>query len=93
MKTMRPTVAAAFLLLVASAASAQSGGVSGAIDQQRQDMAIQQEERRREVERQTGTLQRQQERSLDLQLLQRQQPIRPPRAASCPPVRGPLLCN
>lgn len=90
---MRATVAAAILLFLAGAASAQSGGVSGAIDQQRQNLAIQHEQRRQEVERQTGTLQRQQERSLDLQLLQRQQPIRPPGSPSCAPVRGPLLCQ
>ena len=89
---MRLTVAAVLVMIFAEAATAQ-GGLTGAIERQRQDVTTQQGEVRREMERQGGSLQQQQERSLQFQLLQRQQPVPPPVPPNCSQVGGTLACQ
>ena len=89
---MRLTVAAVLVMIFAEVATAQ-GGLTGAIERQRQDVTTQQGEVRREMERQGGSLQQQQERSLQFQLLQRQQPIPPPVPPNCSRVGGTLACQ
>jgi hypothetical protein len=86
---------AAFLLMIlAGAAVAQPGGLTGAIERQRQDATTRQGESRRETERQGESLQQQQERSLQFQLLQRQQqPAAPPVPPNCSRVGSTLACQ
>jgi hypothetical protein len=85
-------VAAVLVMILAEVATAQ-GGLTGAMDRQRQDVTTQQGEVRREMERQGGNLQQQQERSLQFQLLQRQQPVPPPVPPNCSQVGGKLACQ
>ena len=80
-------------MIFAAVVTAQSGGLTGAIERQRQDVTTQQGEVRREMERQGGSLQQQQERSLQFQLLQRQQPVPPPVPPNCSRVGGTLSCQ
>ena len=89
---MRLMVAAALVMILAEVATAQ-GGLTGAIERQRQDVTTQQGEVRREMERQEGSQQQQQERSLQFQLLQRQQPVPPPVPPNCSQVGGTLACQ
>jgi hypothetical protein len=79
--------------LLAGPAAAQQSGLSGVIERQRQDVTTQQGEIRREIERQGGSLQQQQERNLQFQLLQRQQPTPPPVAPNCLQIRGTFGCQ
>jgi hypothetical protein len=90
---MRLTVAAALVMIFAEVATAEPGGLTGAIERQRQDVTTQQGEVRREMERQGGSLQQQQERSLQFQLLQRQQPVPPPVPPNCSRVGATLACQ
>ena len=90
---MRLTVAAVLVMILAEVAIAQTGGLTGAIERQRQDVTTQQGEVRREMERQGGSLQQQQERSLQFQLLQRQQPAPPPVPPNCSQVGVTLACQ
>lgn len=91
---MRLTVAAALVMIFAEVATAETGGLAGAIERQRQDVTTQQGEVRREMERQGGSLQQQQERSLQFQLLQRQQqPAAPPVPPNCSRVGSTLACQ
>ena len=84
----------AFLLMIlAGAAVAQPGGLTGAIERQRQDATTRQGESRRETERQGESLQQQQERSLQFQLLQRQQPAAPPVPPNCARIGSTLACQ
>jgi hypothetical protein len=80
-------------MILAEVAIAQTGGLTGAIERQRQDVTTQQGEVRREMERQGGSLQQQQERSLQFQLLQRQQPVPPPVPPNCSQVGVTLACQ
>jgi hypothetical protein len=89
---MRLIVAAILVAILAGSATAQTG-LTGAIDRQRQDMATQQAETRREIERQQGSLQQQQDQNLQFQLLQRQQPIPPPTLRHCVPIAGTFVCQ
>jgi hypothetical protein len=68
---MRLTIAAVLVAILAGRATAEPSGLMGAIERQRQDLATQQGEMRREMERQGGNLQQQQDRNLQFQLLQR----------------------
>ena len=90
---MRGLLAAMVVTLLAGPATAQQSGLSGAIERQRQDMRTQQGELRRETEQQGGNLQQQQDRNLQFQLLQRQQPTPPPIAPNCLQVRGTFGCQ
>jgi hypothetical protein len=92
---MRLIVAAAILMVMTlvGSASAEPGGLSGAIDRQRQDLTTQQGDARREMERQQGNLQQQQDRNLQFQLLQRQQPITSPAPRNCAQVAGGFVCQ
>lgn len=90
---MRLTVAAVLVMLLAQVATAQTGGLTGAIERQRQGVTTQQGEVRREMERQGGSLQQQQDRNLQFQLLQRQQPVPPPVPPNCPPVGVTFACQ
>ena len=90
---MSLAVAVVIVMIFAEVATAQPGGLTGAIERQRQDVTTQQGEVRREMERQGGSLQQQQERSLQFQLLQRQQPIPPPVPPNCSRVGGTLACQ
>jgi hypothetical protein len=90
---MRWLVAVMAMTLLAGPAGAQEGGLSGAIERQRQDMRTQQGEIRRETERQGGSLQQQQDRNLQFQLLQRQQPSPPPAPPNCVQIRGTFGCQ
>jgi hypothetical protein len=92
MKVMLAVVAVT--LLLAGPAPAEPGGLTGAIERQRQDATTRQGEMRQETERQGGNLQQQQERNLQFQLLQRQQPITPPPVPpNCLQVRGTFACQ
>ena len=90
---MRLIVAAALVMTVAGGATAQPGGLTGAIERQRQDVTTQQGEVRRETERQGGSLQEQQERSLQFQLLQRHQPVPPPVSPNCTQIARTFACQ
>ena len=90
---MRWLLAVMAMMLLVDPAGAQQGGLSGAIERQRQDMKTQQGEIRRETERQGQNLQQQQERNLQFQLLQRQQPTPPPVAPNCLQIRGTFGCQ
>jgi hypothetical protein len=91
MKVMLAVVAVT--LLLAGPAPAEPGGLTGTIERQRLDATTQQGEIRREMERQGGNLQQQQDRNLQFQLLQRQQPITPPVPPNCLQVRGTFACQ
>jgi hypothetical protein len=94
MEAVRLTVAAVLVMLFAEPAPASaSGGLTGALERQRQDMATQQGEVRRETERQSGSLQQQQDRNLQFQLLLRQQPVPPPAPPNCAQVGGGFICR
>jgi hypothetical protein len=88
-------VAIAFLLVaLAGPATAQPDGLSGAIDRQQQNLATQQEQTRRELEHQRGSLQQQQEQSLQFKLLQQQIPLsQQPPLRNCAPVGGVFVCR
>lgn len=90
---MKLTVAAILVMIFAGVTTAQPGGLTGTIERQRQDVMTQQGEVRREMERQGGSLQQQQERSLQFQLLLRQQPVPPPVPPNCSRVGGTLACQ
>jgi hypothetical protein len=90
---MRLIVAAVFVIILAGLATAEPGDLTGAIERQRQAVTTQQGEVRREMERQGESLQQQQERNLQFQLLQRQQPIPPPARANCPQIAGVFACQ
>lgn len=90
---MRLILAAVLVTIFAGLATAEPSGLTGAIERQRQDLATQRSEAQREVERQGGSLQQQQERNLQFQLLQRQQPVPPPVPARCAQVAGALVCQ
>jgi len=93
MEPMRLTVAVVLVTILAGPATAEPGGLTGAIERQRQDLTTQQGEVRREIEQQGRSVQQQQERNLQFQLLQRQQPVSPPAPPRCPQVTGTLLCQ
>jgi hypothetical protein len=96
MDLVRLTVAVVVVvMLVAGLASAsESGGLAGALERQRQDITTLQGEIRRESERQTGSLQQQQDRNLQFQLLLRQQqPLPAPAPLNCAQVSGGLICR
>jgi hypothetical protein len=90
---MRWLLAVMVVTLLASPAAAQQSGLSGAIERQRQDMKTQQGDIRRETERQGGNLQQQQDRNLQFQLLQRQQPTPQPVTPNCVQIRGTFGCQ
>ena len=59
---MRLIVSAVLVMIFTGLApAAESGGLTGALERQRLDLSTQQSEIRREIERQSGSLQRQQE--------------------------------
>jgi hypothetical protein len=89
---MRLLVAVVLAMTLAGSATAQTG-LSGAIDHQRQNMATQQADTRREIERQQGSLQQQQDQNLQFQLLLRQQPVPPPTIRPCAPITGAIVCQ
>ena len=93
MEPMRLTVAAVLGTILAGPATADPGSLTGALERQRQDLTTQQGEVRREIEQQGRSVQQQQERYLQFQLLQRQQPISPPVPPRCSQVTGMLLCQ
>ena len=90
MEPMRLTLAAVLVTMLAGPATAQPGGLTGAIERQRQDLTTQQGEFRREIEQQGRSVQQQQERNLQFQLLQRQQPVPPLVPPNCSRVGGTL---
>ena len=90
---MRWLLAVSLVTFLAGPATAQQSGLSGAIERQRQGITTQQGEIRRETERQGGTLQQQQDRNLQFQLLERQQPTPPPVAPNCLQIRGTFGCQ
>jgi hypothetical protein len=93
MGSMRLTLAAILVTILTGAAIAESGGLTGAIERQRQDVTTQQGEVRRETERQGASLQQQQERNLQFQLLQREQPVPPPVPPNCSRVGTTFACQ
>jgi hypothetical protein len=79
---------------LAGPAVAEPGGLSGAIERKRQDLDTLRGETRREIERQSGRLQQQQDQNLQFQLQLRQQPpITPPLRPGCAQVGGKLFCQ
>jgi hypothetical protein len=90
---MRMVLAVLLVTMVAAGASAQQSGLGSAIERQQRDLATQQAEMRREIDRQGATLQQQQERNLQFQLLQRQQPVVAPPPVRCIAPAGALVCQ